>query len=72
VTAKAALYKKKTLFVSKSKSHLREKLVKCYIWSIALSGAETGTPWKNISGIPGKFLKYDAGEGRGRSISLIV
>jgi len=24
----------------------RKKLVKCYIWSIALYGAETGTLWK--------------------------
>jgi hypothetical protein len=23
-----------------------EEIVKCYIWSIAWSGAETGTPWK--------------------------
>jgi hypothetical protein len=40
---KAAFNKKKTLFTSKLDLNLRKKLVKCYIWSAALSGAETGT-----------------------------
>ena len=35
--------KKKTLFTSTLDLNLRKKLVKCYIWSIALYGAETGT-----------------------------
>jgi hypothetical protein len=34
--AKAAINKKKTLFVSKLDLELRKKLVKCYIRSIAL------------------------------------
>jgi len=38
--AKAAFYKKKTLFTSKLHLNLRKKLVKCYIWSIAVYGAE--------------------------------
>jgi hypothetical protein len=33
--------KKKTLFTSKMDLELRKKLVKCYIWSIALYGTET-------------------------------
>ena len=33
--------KKKTLFTSKLDLNLRKKLVKCYIWSMALYGAET-------------------------------
>jgi hypothetical protein len=41
--AKAALNKKKTLFTSKLDLNIRRKLVKCYIWSIALCGAETWT-----------------------------
>jgi len=41
--AKVALSKKKTLFTSKLDLNLRKKLVKCYIWSIALYGAETWT-----------------------------
>jgi hypothetical protein len=41
--AKAALNKKKTLFTSKLDLNLRQKLVKCYIWSIALYGAEMWT-----------------------------
>jgi hypothetical protein len=40
--AKASFYKK-TLFTSKLDLNLRQKLVKCYIWSIALYGAETWT-----------------------------
>ena len=39
----AAFNKKKTLFTSKMDLNLRKKLVKCYIWSMALYGAET---WK--------------------------
>jgi hypothetical protein len=41
--AKAAFNKKKTLFTSKLDLSLRKKLVKCYIWSIALYGAEMWT-----------------------------
>ena len=38
---KAAFSKKKTLFTSKLDLNLRKKLIKCYIWSMALYGAET-------------------------------
>jgi hypothetical protein len=41
--AKAAFNKKMTLFTSILDVHFRKKLVKCYIWSIALYGAETWT-----------------------------
>ena len=41
--AKAAFNKKKTLFTSKLDLNLRKKLVKCYIWSMVLYGAETWT-----------------------------
>jgi hypothetical protein len=41
--AKAAFNKKKNLFTSKLDLNLRKKLVKCYIWSISLYGAETWT-----------------------------
>jgi hypothetical protein len=41
--AKAAFKKKKNLFTSKLDLNLRKKLVKCYIWSIALYGAEKWT-----------------------------
>jgi hypothetical protein len=41
--AKAAFNKKETLFTSKLNLELRKKLVKCYIWSIALYCAETWT-----------------------------
>jgi hypothetical protein len=38
-----AAFNKKTLSTSKLDLNLRKKLVKCYIWSIALYGAETWT-----------------------------
>jgi hypothetical protein len=41
--AKAAFNKKRTLFTSTLDLELRNKLVKCYVWSIALYGAETWT-----------------------------
>jgi len=41
--AKAAFKKKRTLFTSTLDLELRKKLVKCYVWSIALYGAETWT-----------------------------
>jgi hypothetical protein len=49
---------------SKLDLNLRKKLVKCYIWSIALYGAESWTLWK--------VLKCGAGEGWRRSAGLIV
>ena len=39
--ANAAFNKKKTVFTSKLELNLRKKLVKCYIWSMALYGGET-------------------------------
>jgi hypothetical protein len=41
--AKAAFNMKKTLFISTFGLNLRNKLVKCYIWSTALYGAGTWT-----------------------------
>jgi len=41
--AKAAFNKKRALFTSTMDLELRKKLVKCYIWSIGLYGAETWT-----------------------------
>jgi hypothetical protein len=41
--AKAAFIKTTTLFTSKLDLNLRKELVNCYIWSIALYGAETWT-----------------------------
>jgi hypothetical protein len=45
VGAKAAFNKKRALFAGKMDWELRKKLVKCYIWSVALYGAEIGTVW---------------------------
>jgi len=41
--AKAAFNKKRALFTGALDLELRKKLMKCYIWSVALCGAETGT-----------------------------
>jgi len=43
--AKAAFNKKRALFTSTWDLELRKNLVKCYIWSIALYGAETWALW---------------------------
>jgi len=40
---KAAFSKRRTLFTSTLNLELSKKLVKCYVWSIALYGAETWT-----------------------------
>ena len=41
--AKAAFIKKRALFTSTLDLNLRKKLVKCYVWSMVLYGAETWT-----------------------------
>jgi hypothetical protein len=41
--AKVEFNKKHTLFTIKLDLNLLKKLVKCYIWSLNLYGAETGT-----------------------------
>jgi hypothetical protein len=53
--AKAAFNKKRTLFTSTLDLELRKKLVKCYVWSIALYGAETWTLRAVDQKTPGKF-----------------
>jgi len=51
--AKTAFNKKRTLFTSTLDLELRKKLVKCYVWSIALYGAETWT----LRGVDQKHLE---------------
>ena len=69
--AKAALNKKRALFTSTLDLKLRKKLVKCYIWSIALHGAEIWT----LRAVGQKYLesfKCGAGKGWKRSVGLIM
>jgi hypothetical protein len=40
---KVTYNKKRALFTTKMILELRKKLIKCYIWTIALYGAETGS-----------------------------
>ena len=69
--AKAAFNKKKTLFTSTLDLDLRKKLVKCYVWSIGLYGAETWTlramDQKHL-----ESLQCGAGGGWKRSVGLIM
>ena len=69
--AKAAFKKKWALFTSTLDLELRKKLMKCSIWSIALYDPKTWTPrvgdQKHLEN-----LKCGIGEGRGRSIGLIM
>jgi hypothetical protein len=60
--AKASFNKKMALFTNKMDLELMKKLVKRYVWSIALYGRSN--TWK--------ILKYGAGEGWRRSVELIM
>ena len=67
--AKAAFNKKKNPFTSKLDLNLRKRLVRCYVWSIALYGAERSeqqirNTWK--------VLKCGAGEEWRRSVGPIM
>jgi len=53
--AKASFNKKRALFTGTLELDLREKLVKCYIWSMALYGAETWKLRAVDQNTPGKF-----------------
>ena len=69
--AKAAFNKKKNLFTRKLDLNLRKNLVKCYVWSMALYGAETWTlPATDQKRL--KVLKCGAGEGWRRSVGPIM
>jgi hypothetical protein len=69
--AKAAFNKKRTLFTSTLDLELRKKLAKCYIWSIALYGAETWT-FRAVDQKHLEILKCGVGGGWKRSVGLIM
>jgi hypothetical protein len=56
--AKAAFINNKTHSTSKSDLNLRKKLVKCYIWSIALYCAATWTLRKDDQKYLGSFAMW--------------
>ena len=64
---KLAFNKIKTLFTGTLDLNLRKNLVKCYIWSMALYGAETGT-LRAVDKKQWKVLKCGVGEGWRRSL----
>ena len=66
--AKVAFSNKKAVFTSRLDLNLRKNLVKCYIWSIALYGAEFGHWIRNTRTV----LKCGAGEGGRRLVGLIM
>jgi hypothetical protein len=63
--AKGAINKTRDLFTSKLDLEVRKKLVKCYIWSMALYGAETGklraVDQKHLQSIEGEEWKISVG-----------
>jgi len=69
--AKAAFNKKRALFTSTLGLELRKKFVKCYIWSIALYGAETWT-LRAVDQNHLEILRCGAGEGWKRSVGPIM
>ena len=69
--AKATFNKKKNRFTSKLDLNLRKKLVKCYVLSMALCGAETRT-LRATDQKAWKVLKCGAGEGWRRSVGPIM
>ena len=68
---KAAFNKKRALFTTTLFLKLRKKLVKCYILSIALYGAEMWT-LRAVDQEHLKVLKCGAGGGWKRSVGLIM
>jgi hypothetical protein len=70
VMAKAA-FNKKNLFTSTFVLNLRNKMVKCYIWSTDLYGAETWTVRKADQNT-WRVLKCVGGQGWRRSVGQIV
>jgi hypothetical protein len=52
---KAPINTRKTLVTNKLDLKLRKKIIKCYIWSIALYDEETWDTSDSRSKIPGKF-----------------
>jgi len=69
--AKAAFNKKRALFTGTLGLELRKKLMKCYIWSIALYGAETWT-FRAVDQNTWKVLKCGAEGGWKSSVGLIM
>jgi hypothetical protein len=69
--AKAKFNKKRALFTSKMDLDLRKKLVKCYIWVIAVYGAENGT-LRAVIRNTWKVLKCGAGEGWRRPVEVLL
>jgi hypothetical protein len=68
--AKAA-FNNNSCFTSKMALELRKKLVKCYIWSIDLYGAETWT-LRAVDKKHLESLKCDSGEGWRTSVGPIM
>ena len=66
-----AAFNKKTLFTSTLDLNLRKKLVKCYIWSMALYGLKLGRFGQQIRNTC-KVPKCGAGEGWRTSVGLIM
>ena len=58
--AKEVFYMKRRIFCGHFEKELRKKLVKCFVWSVALYSAETWTLRRNdqkrpVGGSPGEL-----------------
>ena len=68
---KLHLTRRRIFFTNKLDLNLRKKLVKCYVWSMALYGAETWTLRETDQKCL-ETLKCGAGEGWRRSVGPIT
>ena len=62
---KAAFNKKRAIFTTQFDLNFWKKLIKCYVWSTPLYGAETWT-LRDVDRNTPKVLRCGAGEGRRR------
>ena len=63
IMAKEAFNRKRSIFCESLEKELRKRLVKCFVWSIVLYGAETWTLRRNEQKKNWKHLRCGYGEG---------
>ena len=68
---KAAFNKKRAIFTTQFDLNFWKKLIKCYVWSTPLYGAETWT-LRDVDRNTPKVLRCGAGEGRRRWVGMVV
>ena len=61
--AKEAFNRKISIFCRSLEKELRKRLLKCFVWSVALYGAETWPLRRNEQKMSGSILRCGYGEG---------